>query len=126
MFVTIEPNNGLAIYDQVVRQVKFGIAHGRLRPGERVPSVRDLSKQLAINPNTVARAYRQLQDEGMLETVRGLGLQVTAQAAANCKSERLELIRQRLREVLREAKQSGLSDTAIRELIAGEIRAVKE
>jgi GntR family transcriptional regulator len=123
MFVKIEPNNGLAIYDQVVRQIKFGIAHGRLRPGERVPSVRELSKQLTINPNTVARAYRQLQDEGVLEGVRGLGLQVTRGALVQCQSERLELIRERLREALREARNSGLSDDAIEELMATELRA---
>ena len=123
MFFTIEPNNGLAIYDQVVRQIKFGIASGSVRPGERVPSVRELSKQLAINPNTVARAYRQLQDEGVLETVRGLGLRVTSAAPAHCRAERTQLIRQRLGEVLREARGSGLSDDELEGLIGQELQA---
>jgi GntR family transcriptional regulator len=126
VFVDIRPNNGLAIYDQVVRQVKFGVAQGRLRPGERVPSVRELSKQLTINPNTVARAYRQLQDEGVLESVRGLGLQVTSGAGTRCQSERLELIRERLRDVLREARDSGLSREAIERLFAEELGAPAE
>ena len=81
VFINIQ-TNGLAIYDQVVRQIKFAVANQALRPGDLVPSVRELSKQLAINPNTVARAYRQLQDDGVLETVRGLGLQVTAGATS--------------------------------------------
>jgi GntR family transcriptional regulator len=123
VFVQIQPNNGLAIYDQVVRQIKFGIASRSLRPGERVPSVRELSKQLAINPNTVARAYRQLQDEGVLEAVRGLGLQVTSAAPVNCRTERIQLIRDRLREVLREARHSGLNDEEISNLVERELRA---
>ena len=52
----------------------------RLRTGEMVPSVRELARELAINPNTVARAYRQLQDDGVLETVRGTGLSITSAA----------------------------------------------
>ena len=78
VFLQIEPDNGLAIYDQIVRQVKFAVADQVIEPGERVPSVRELARQLTVNPNTVARAYRQLQDEGILESVRGLGMQVTA------------------------------------------------
>ena len=123
MFVQIEPNNGLAIYDQVVRQIKFAVANQSLRPGELVPSVRELSKQVAINPNTVARAYRQLQDEGVLESVRGLGLQVTSGATAHCRAERLQLVRQRLKDVLREARHSGLSDDEISSLITRELKA---
>jgi GntR family transcriptional regulator len=117
MFFRIQTNNGLAIYDQVVRQIKFAVANRTLDTGQRVPSVRELSKQLAINPNTVARAYRQLQDEGVLESVRGLGLQVTVTAAETCRAERVSLIRQRLADVLDEARQSGLTDEQIQQLV---------
>ena len=82
MFLHIQPSDSLAIYDQVVRQVKFAVASGAIRPGEFVLSVRELARDLAINPNTVARAYRQLQDEGILETVRGTGLAIAKRAAA--------------------------------------------
>ena len=64
------------IYGQIADRVKFAVAGGALRPGDLVPSVRELSKQLVVNPNTVARAYRDLQTEGLLESVRGMGLQV--------------------------------------------------
>ena len=86
MFLHIQPSDGLAIYDQVVRQVKFAVASGAVRTGEFVPSVRELAKELAINPNTVSRAYRQLQDDGVLETVRGTGLAVAKGAAQLCRS----------------------------------------
>ena len=124
MFIQIEPANGLAIYDQVVRQFKFAVADKSLRPGERVPSVRDLAKQLAINPNTVSRAYRQLQDDGVLETIRGLGLQVTPQALNHCRGERVQLIQQRLRTALSEAVQSGLSSEEIQRMVSAELAAL--
>ena len=72
--ISVDPSNGLAIYDQIVRQIKFAIASGAVLPGELVPSVRELAKQVAVNPNTVSRAYRELQSENVLETVRGTWL----------------------------------------------------
>ncbi len=122
VFLQIQPDNGLAIYDQIVRQVKFAIADQVVEPGERVPSVRELARQLTVNPNTVARAYRQLQDEGILESVRGLGLQVTTGAVRRCRSERIALIRARLQQVLAEAVQSGLAPEEILQLVQKEVR----
>ncbi len=81
MFFSIDANNGVAIYEQVVRQVKFAIAEEALQPGQLLPSIRALSVDLALNPNTVARAFQQLQSEGILETVRGRGLAVCAGVA---------------------------------------------
>ncbi|MCA9124970.1 MAG: GntR family transcriptional regulator, partial [Planctomycetales bacterium] len=86
MFLNINPANGIAIYDQVVRQVKFAVAQGAVKPGNLVPSVREMARELAINPNTVARAYQQLQTDGVLEQVRGMGLEVAADAVKQCKS----------------------------------------
>lgn len=94
------------IYGQIADRVRFAVAGGALRPGEMVPSVRDLSKQLVVNPNTVARAYRDLQAEGLLESVRGMGLQVAEGAVDRCRASRRELVRHRLRRVIDEARQS--------------------
>src|SRR6185312_14443956 len=98
MFFQIDPHNGLAIYEQIVRQIKFAVAGGVLRSGELVPSVRELARELAINPNTIARAYRQLQDDRVLESVRGTGLEVAGGAAERCRNERLKLIRLRIKQ----------------------------
>lgn len=117
MRLSINPSNGVPIYEQVVRQLKFAIASGRLRTAELVPSVRELAKQLAINPNTVARAYRQLQDEEILVSVRGLGMQVSQGAEKQCRSDRKQLVGERLEEVLKEARQSGLEQDAVRKLV---------
>ena len=89
-----------------------------------VPSVRELARQLAINPNTVARAYRQLQDDGVLETVRGLGLSISSTARRQCQSERTRLIRARLRLVLEEALHSGLDASEIEQMTQAEVAAV--
>ena len=67
MFFQIDFGDTLPIYDQVVRQIKFAVAGGVLKEGELVPSVRELARELTINPNTVARAYRRLQDDGVLD-----------------------------------------------------------
>jgi GntR family transcriptional regulator len=108
------------IYGQIVDRVKFAVAGGVLRPGERVPSVRELSKQLVVNPNTVARAYRDLQTEGLLESVRGMGLQVAEGAVDRCRAARRELVRQRLRRAIEEARQSRMDPAEIEAIFRDE------
>jgi GntR family transcriptional regulator len=126
MFFAIEFSDGLAIYDQIVRQVKYAVASGALKPGELIPSVRELARELAINPNTVARAYRELQADRVLDTVRGTGLEVASGAAERCRNERIKLIRARLKQVLAEAKRSGLDGDELRALVDKELTAIKK
>ena len=125
MFFRIDFTNGLAIYEQVVRQIKFAVAGDVLSAGELVPSVREVARELAINPNTVARAYRELQADGVLESVRGTGLAVAAGAAERCRQERVRLIRTRLQQVLTEAKQSRLDAAALRALVENELAVIE-
>src|SRR6184192_2038461 len=70
----IESASRVPIYRQLVAQIREAVARGRLKPDERLPSVRDLSRQLVINPNTVARVYTELEREGILNTRPGLGV----------------------------------------------------
>ena len=117
MFFQIDFGDTLPIYDQVVRQIKFAVAGGVLKEGELVTSVRELARELTINPNTVARAYHRLQDEGVLTSVRGTGLAVAVGASKRCREERIELIRARLGQVFAEAKQSRIAPSKLRELV---------
>ena len=110
MFFEINPSNGVAIFEQISRQVKYAVANGGLRAGDLVPSVRDLATKLAVNPNTVARAYRDLQADGFLETIRGEGLRVTKQAIDRSRKHRAKLLSDRIRQVVIEAKQSGITE----------------
>lgn len=121
MHLRLDTNNGLPIYEQIVRHVKFAVANRLLQIGEHVPSVRGMATRLAVNPNTVARAYRDLQTEGILTPIRGTGLAVTPDAPARCRSERLDLIRSRLRSVLSEAWQNGIAADELRTLFNDEL-----
>ncbi len=125
MFFSIDANNGVAIYEQLIRQVKFAIAEESLQPGQLLPSVRTLSVQLALNPNTVARALQQLQVEGLLESVRGRGLAVCAGATERCKDVRRTLIADRLQSVLAEALHAGLSATEIQDIVATQLQRLE-
>ena len=125
MFLPIDAHNGLAIYDQIVRQVKFAIAAGAVADGDLVPSVRESARELAVNPNTVARAYRKLQEDRVLEVVRGTGLAVTSGARKACQAERRRLIRARLREAITEAYRSGLERSQIEGLFGVELKSVQ-
>src|SRR5437764_14897177 len=74
----VDTASRLPIYQQLTQQVREGIARGDLQPGERLPSVRQLSQELVINPNTVARAFTELEREGLLVSRPGLGIFVAA------------------------------------------------
>jgi GntR family transcriptional regulator len=126
MFFTIDFANDLALYDQIIRQIKFAVAGEVLKPGEMIPSVRELARELTINPNTVARAYRQLQTDGVLASIRGTGLLVAETAFERCLQERRELIRVRLRQVLSEARQSRLGAEEIFGIVQEEWAALNE
>lgn len=117
MFFEINPSNGIAIFEQISRQVKYAVANGALRVGDLVPSVRELATKLAVNPNTVARAYRDLQTDGFLEPLRGEGLRVTRQASERGRKHRTRLLQDRVRVVVIEAKQSGLSEDEFYRLV---------
>jgi GntR family transcriptional regulator len=126
MFFSIDPANGVAIYEQIVRQIKFAVARDAVKVGELIPSVRELARELAVNPNTVARAYRQLQSDGVLITVRGEGLEVASDARGLCRRETTEIIRLRLRQVLSEARQSQLTATEISKLFEAELKSIEK
>ena len=122
LFFDINTSNGVPVYEQVARQIVSAIASGGLDAGQMVPSVREMAKELAINPNTVSRAYRQLQDNGVLETVRGSGVAVAKGAKAKCKSMRSQAIGDRIAHVIVEARQSQLTDDEILKMIKSEMR----
>jgi GntR family transcriptional regulator len=120
MLIQLNTSDDRPIYAQIVDQVKFAIAARVVGPGDLVPSVRELSKRLVVNPNTVARAYRELQGQGLLEPVRGTGLQVTEAAAARCGDERRAIVRQRLRGAIDEARRSDLAPDEIEAIFRDE------
>ena len=121
MFFSIDPSNGVPIYEQIIRQVKFAIAEQSLKPGQLLPSVRLLSQQLTINPNTIHRAFLQLQSDGVLESLRGKGMIVRADSLQNCIDARKHLITERIKSVLSEALHAGLDSEELSLIVAQQI-----
>ena len=112
----IDPDNGVPIYEQIARQVKYAVAEGTLIPGQLIPSVRELAKSAAINPNTVQRAYLDLQNEEVIEPLRGRGMVVCTGARKRCVSDRQIQLRDRLEALVREAILSGLDPDPLRQM----------
>lgn len=97
------------IYRQLMEQVREAVAQGRLEPGERLPSVRQLSRELVVNPNTVARSYTELEREGVLNTRQGLGVFVAERQSGLTKKARRERLTESLDRFLTEAVHLGFS-----------------
>src|SRR5262245_10614070 len=120
MVFAVRPDSTVPIYEQIAAQVVFGVAAGDPPPGELVPSVRDLAQRLVVNPNTVARAYQDLERLGILETKRGRGMEVTEDAPVLCEARRRKIVRSRVRDVLREAAAGGLTAEDVLNLVEEE------
>ena len=124
MLFTIHADGAAPIYEQIVAQVIYGVAAGTLETGGLIPSVRELAETLLVHPNTVARAFQELEREGIVTARRGVGMEVTPGAPASCKAKRRELVQGRIRQALREAAASGLTPDEIRRLVDQELTAV--
>ena len=79
MSFSLDPKSGVPIYRQIQDQIRYGISSGRLRPGEQLPTVRALAVDLSVNPNTVIKAYTELERQGVLTTEQGSGTFVAPQ-----------------------------------------------
>jgi GntR family transcriptional regulator len=110
----ISANDGVPIYVQIVNQVKYLVASGRLAPGAELPPIRVLAEELLINPNTVARAYRELEMSGVVVKRRTAGTFVSEAGSPLARRERLRILTERLDALLAEANQL---DVGIEELI---------
>ncbi|HUY87424.1 MAG TPA: GntR family transcriptional regulator [Pirellulales bacterium] len=109
MEFSIDPTSRLPIYRQLGEQIREAVARGRLQPGEQLPSVRDLSRTLVVNPNTVARVYTELERDGVLHTRQGLGAFVAEPKAELTKRARKARLEELLDRLLTEAVYLGFS-----------------
>ena len=109
MQFAIDPKSGVPFYRQIIEQTKFAIASGEISPGDRLPTVRQLAVDLSINPNTVIRAYRELEIEGVLDTQQGSGTFVSDKRPQVDQLERQRMLDQILTDMLARASDYGLS-----------------
>ena len=115
VFVNIDPSNGLPIYMQIVQQIKTGVAVGRLQPEDPLPSVRQLATELRVNPNTVARAYLDLEIEGVIYKRQGHGTFVSGQCVGMSRRERRRAVARHLEKAVVEGVHLGLDEDEMRE-----------
>jgi GntR family transcriptional regulator len=113
----ISANDGVPIYLQIVNQVKYLVASGRLAPGEEMPPIRVLAERLLINPNTVARAYRELETAGIVVKRRTAGTFVSDTGSPLARRERLKILTERIDALLAEASQMNVGIDEIVELV---------
>ena len=117
MQLHLSTRDGVPIYLQIVQQVKYLLASGRLAPGEQLPPVRKLAEQLLVNPNTVARAYRELEAAGVLQTRRGSGVFASDAPSPLARREQKKILTERVDLLLSEASQMGFALNEIIELL---------
>ena len=103
MEISIDQKSGVPLYRQIIESVKFGIARGDLAPGDQLPTVRQLAVDLQVNPNTVIRAYREMEIEGVLDTQQGSGTFVSDHRPEVDALERRRMLDQILTELLARA-----------------------
>jgi len=113
MIFYVNPSSGVPIYVQIKTQVKNAIAAGALKQEQTLPSVRKLASELGINPNTVARAYQELERDGVIATVPGGGTYVAENLPRFLKSEKLRRLQPYARQIAVEGIQLGLTDEEI-------------
>jgi GntR family transcriptional regulator len=105
----LDIKSGVPFYRQIIEQIKFGISSGELGPGDRLPTVRQLAVNLSINPNTVIRAYRELEIEGVLSTQQGSGTFVGTEKPEIDRLEKQRMLDQILTELMARASSYGLT-----------------
>ena len=120
------PSSGVPIYLQLMEQVKHSIETGALRRGEQLPGIRPLAEELVINPNTVAKAYRELEHEGVIELRHGAGAFVSANARAAKLSDQLRAAQSAVAATIEKLRGRGLTDEEIRRLFEAELAGLSK
>ena len=117
MQIHISPQDGVPIYRQIINQVKYQVASERLKAGDELPPIRRLAEELLINPNTVARAYRDLEAAGVLLSRRGSGTRVSDNGSPLSHEEKMRILSERAGGLVTESRQLGVKLDEVVELV---------
>lgn len=122
----INPESGVPFYKQIMQQIEKGLARGVIQPGMKLPTVREVALELKINPNTAARAYRELEAKGIIQSIQGKGTFISTELTlANQGVIRLRahtLVKDLARQLMQEADQLNIPPEEIREVFLDELR----
>ena len=125
-WIDVDPRSGVPIYVQIVDQVRHALDVGGLRPGERLPTVRQLAGELAIAPNTIVKAYNELQRRGLVVSRPGVGTVVAEGVEEVARERRVEEVFERLRVLVRDAAALGISEDELWASLDSEFERVSQ
>jgi GntR family transcriptional regulator len=117
----INPTSSQPLYLQLTQQIRHGIETGVLQPGDALPGIRTLAEQLVVSPNTVVKAYSELEHEGVLEMRQGSGAFVAGRPPSKSKSDRVRQAQERVRALVKRLQDDGFSDEEIQRLVEAEL-----
>ena len=122
--IHIDPRSGVPVYRQVIDQVKYYVSSETLKPGDQLPSVRDLAQRLSVNPTTVVKAYAELEHEGVIELRHGKGAFVTATREMFSDFEKETVIRRLARQLVVESVQMGADQGLVERIVNEEWESI--
>jgi GntR family transcriptional regulator len=122
MWLHVDPRSPVPMYQQVVEGVKEAVARGGLKPGDKLPAVRELAMELTINHNTVAKAYQELEREGVIEVIRGRGTFIAQSPVVPDPTAKLRELKEAMVKWIVEAHHLRMSDEELLELFQSVLR----
>ena len=121
IWLDVDPRSGVPLYVQIVQQIKHAIEVGAVQPGDPLPTVRQLAGELTIAPNTIVKAYNELQAIGLIESRPGVGTVVAANLDGSVRRQQVEALFERLRAVVRDAAGLGIEPEELVDRLKAEI-----
>jgi GntR family transcriptional regulator len=118
---TLNTQSAQPLYSQLMQQIRHAIETGVLQPGDGLPGVRTLAQQLVISPNTVVKAYSELEHQGLLELRHGSGAYVSMRRLKKARTDRLRQAQERVRTLIEKLQRDGLSEEEIQRLVEAEL-----
>ena len=116
MFFKLAPTSGQSLYLQLVQQIRHGIESAALRDGDQLPGIRTLAQELVVSPNTIAKAYSELEHEGLLELRQGSGAFISVNHRARSLSNHIQAASRRVIDLVEELRERDFRDEEIRRM----------
>lgn len=121
MFSKLTPTTGQPLYLQLMQQIRHATETGALQDGDQLPGIRTLAEELVVSPNTVAKAYSELEHDGLLELRQGSGAFVCVKRRTRSLADHVQVARRRLRELIEQLREEGLLDEEIKRAFEAEL-----
>ena len=115
--ISIDPRSSIPIYEQIIQNTKDAILKNLISPGEKLPSIREMASILLTNPNTVSKAYSELERQNIIETLRGKGTYICENVMEKLREEKMQTLVENLKDIIQEAKSLEFSEDKLCSLI---------